>query len=97
MIVESQGTLKPAKLLQRLGGLTLIGSTSACAGQKPYCSATALHGRSSVSSIKRELDSMNLSVGLKYEAARHVENALGKFEALNLGAFRAGGYAGKTL
>lgn len=84
MIAESKGKEKPAKLLQKLGALTLIKSIG-LRGAK-----VLLEKQSTARTwqrLKKELEGLETASSMKYSAIRNVDAAIAEFSPIKLKAF----------
>ncbi len=83
MIADSKGQIKPAKLLQHIGGLALIGSIGIRGAKVLFerqCNPRTW------ARIKKELDGLDAvaNANIRYDAMRNVGKALKDFEPLRL-------------
>lgn len=94
LMADSNGSAKPAKLLQHLGGLVLvrsIGLRGAKSLLEKHCNPRTWQR------IRKELEGLDATANLKFSAMRNVETALVQFEPLKLNVFQAGSCAGKRV
>lgn len=90
---ESKGKVKPAKILQQLGGLMLVNSIGLRGAKvllEKHCNSRTWQR------IKKELEGLDTPTNMKYSAMRHVETALADFAPLKLKAYQTGSCANKT-